>query len=210
MSANIYTLSQKTYVCTCAHVRKSLCCVCARCVYMCICQYMRTWIFEARMYTNLEKHACKQIWRNMLYYPPRGPESESESQARSVSGRPSEFIFSHHFCHRMVGWKPFFCLDSKRTAPRIQVQFFKHVRILEMRCVYMCMPIYAHMDFWSRHVYKFREARMYTNLEKCAILVQFFKHVSIHVCTHAHPRSHTHTHTLHNTLYVSIHTHIHK
>jgi hypothetical protein len=37
-------------------------------------------------------------WPRTMVYPPTGPESQSESQARLVPGRPSEFNFSDHFC----------------------------------------------------------------------------------------------------------------
>ncbi len=80
--------------------------------------YVRTYVcMYIYIYTHTNIHTYVSPPTEVDVSPPAGPESESESQAQLVSGRPSEFNFSDHFCHHNGRIKAFFfSLDSERVG----------------------------------------------------------------------------------------------
>jgi hypothetical protein len=80
------------------------------CRHVYICELMHTYGHFCEL---MHKCFCRHVYI-CEPIPPTGHESQSESQARSVPGRRSEFNFADHFCHHNGRIKaPFFSLDSE-------------------------------------------------------------------------------------------------
>ncbi len=140
-------------------------------------------------YTCLLRIRIHYIHALVHIHPPTGPESESESQAGSLPGRPSEFNFSDHFCHQNGRVEAFcFSLDSEphrgillcvhvsitwswTKKPNDTLSIRMHACMYVCVCVCMCVCVYIYIYIYYVSCIPFACASMYVCMYIC-----------IHVC----------------------------
>jgi hypothetical protein len=110
-------------------------------------------------------------YRNSYIYPPAGRESQSESQARSLPGRPSEFNFPDHFCHQNGRVEAFFLVWTRdlpedignclyRLWACMQESVYTHIRKLIHTHTHTCAGVTdstPRVEFLDCSVYVIRQ-----------------------------------------------------
>ncbi len=138
-------------------------------MYICVCMYDTYVIYSIKVIMSVHTRPYMCV----------GPESESESQARSVPGRPSEFNFSDHFCHHNGRIKAFFLVWTQNLSEDTHVFFYKF-----------------HMVVTDTQTHTRKRARTHT-------------HAPTHTQTHRRTRARTHTQTqTHTCLHTHTHNYL--